>query len=168
MKTETTEEYVNTEDSLGEELDQELEETAYILSSIDQLAHAESQILDANRICRELVIPLALPWSYPEQALDATTPLDLDDLPVLTDDELGDHEISRSLCEVTDREGVIHLLTNTIHPSHFRALNYFVPSNLSSDRIGNLAGTMAMAQYQAVVSRKRKMVELESSGKVKF
>lgn len=136
------------------------------MSSLDQQAHAESQILDANRLCRELLVPLALPWNYPEQALDATTPLDLDDLPMLAEDELGDHEISRSVLESTDAVGVMHLNSYVVHPSHFRALNHLVPSDPSSAKIENFAGKMALTQYEAVMSRKRKMEELESPGTV--
>jgi PHD-zinc-finger like domain len=148
-------------------IDQEIESVAYVLASLDQKAHAEAQVMDANRICAQLLLPLSLPWTYPEQGLDATSPLDLDDLPMLIRGDLGDHELSRTTVEPTDDPGVLRLTCYDIDESHFQDLNVVSQPGHLSDNGSNVSQELSLLYYEAVVARKRKMDELVSSGKVK-
>jgi hypothetical protein len=120
--------------------------------------------MDANRICAQLLMPLSLPWTYPEQALDITAPLDLDDLPMLVRGDLGDHEISRTTVEPTDDPGVLRLTCYDIDESHFQALNMVVQPEHHGP---NATQELSLLHHEAVVARKRKMDDLVSSGKVK-
>lgn len=152
---------------------------AITLASFDKRACARAQITDANSLLEQLLLPMAFPWSHPNEHSLKVIPRDIDELPGILSigdglPEVEDHGKFRHLkgrglptnTQIASRRshdpGVVELTTFFKPTKAQRHLAYSPRFYDPREEDQILHGELSLRMYQEVQARKRRRRDMET------